>query len=197
MHWPFEGLEPNSFDLIVADPPWRFQTWSETNQSKSAARHYAVMETEDIVALPVAELARPNCVLLLWATGAMLTQALDVMTAWGFTYKSQLCWRKTTPAGKVRMGTGYWARSMHEPVLIGTRGKPSIRPALPSLFDGVAREHSRKPDEFFDMVAARTPGATRADLFSRETRDGWSAWGNEVTKFNPPLAAPAHGGLFD
>jgi N6-adenosine-specific RNA methylase IME4 len=142
------------------------------------------MRTEDIKALPVGELAQKDCVLLLWATGAMLPHALDVMRAWGFAYKSLLSWRKVTPAGKVRMGTGYWARTMHEPILLGVMGKPTKVSGFPSLFDGVAREHSRKPEEFFALVERHTTGLRRLELFSRQSRPGWDAFGNEVGKFD-------------
>lgn len=184
MTWPFDPLRPLSYDLIVCDPPWRFRTWSETNQAKSASRHYDLMTTDAIKALPVGDLAQKDCILLLWTTGAMQPQAFDVMAAWGFTYKSQMIWRKTTPAGKVRMGTGYWARSMHEPVLIGCIGKPGKFSAFPSLFDGVAREHSRKPEEFYALVNKHTSGLRRADLFARQSRPGFDAWGAESTKFD-------------
>jgi N6-adenosine-specific RNA methylase IME4 len=105
------------------------------------------------------------------------------MSAWGFTYKSQMVWRKTTQAGKVRMGTGYWARSMHEPVLIGSIGKPPKFSAFPSLFDGIAREHSRKPEEFYGLVQKHTSGLRRADVFSRQNREGWDSFGDETGKF--------------
>jgi N6-adenosine-specific RNA methylase IME4 len=141
------------------------------------------MMTDDIKALPVRNLAQKDCILLLWATGAMQPQALEVMSAWGFTYKSQMIWRKTTLSGKVRMGTGYWARSMHEPVLIGCMGKPSKFRAFPSLFDGIAREHSRKPEEFYSLVDRCASGLRRADLFSRQNRSGFDSWGNETGKF--------------
>jgi N6-adenosine-specific RNA methylase IME4 len=175
---------PLSYEVIVCDPPWRFRTWSETNQAKSASRHYQLMRTEDIAALPVRDLAQKDCLLLLWSTGAMQPQAFDVMKAWGFTYKSQMMWRKTTPSGKVRMGTGYWTRSMHEPVLIGVLGKPRKFSAFPSVFDGVAREHSRKPEKFYDLVNKHTFGVRRADLFSRQVRPGFDAWGDETEKFS-------------
>jgi N6-adenosine-specific RNA methylase IME4 len=81
------------------------------------------------------------------------------------------------------MGLGFWARSMHEPVLLGTFGKPP-KFTLPSCFDGVAREHSRKPDEFYQMIDERTPDLRRADVFAREKRDGWDVWGDEVGKFS-------------
>lgn len=188
MTWPFAPLKPLSYSVIVADPPWRFRTWGEHNQHKSASRHYSLMTTDDIKALPVAQLAQRDCLLLLWGTGAMLPQALDVMAAWGFTYKSLMSWRKTTPAGKVRMGTGYWTRSMHEPILIGALGKPRKISGFPSLFDGVARQHSRKPDEFYDLVLKHSDGVSRADLFSRETRPGFDGFGEETGKFDQQAA---------
>lgn len=186
--WPFGDLRPLSYDLIAADPPWRFRTWGENNQTKSASRHYSLMQTDDIKALPVGELAQRDCVLLLWATGAMFPQALDVVRAWGFTYKSQMVWCKTTAAGKVRMGTGYWARTMHEPVIIATIGKPTKVSGFPSLFDGIAREHSRKPQEFFALVEKHTTGLRRAELFSRESRPGWDCFGDQVGKFDGEAA---------
>lgn len=184
MTWPFGDLRPLSSEVIVADPPWRFRTWGEHNQAKSASKHYSLMMTDDISALPVGELAQRDCLLLLWCTAPMLPQALGVMAAWGFAYKSNLVWRKITPAGKPRMGCGYWARSMHEQVLIGSIGKPRKFSAFPSLFDGIAREHSRKPDEFYGLVRKHTAGLRRVDLFSRESRDGFESWGNEATKFD-------------
>jgi N6-adenosine-specific RNA methylase IME4 len=181
--WPFGDLPPLSFDVIVADPPWRFRTWGEHNQTKSASRHYSLMMTADILALPVVQLAQRDCLLLLWATAPMLPQALDVMSTWGFRYKSNIVWRKVTASGKARMGTGYWARSMHEQVLIGSLGKPKKFKAFPSHFDGIAREHSRKPEEFFGLVERHTNGARRLELFSRAARPGWFAWGDEIGKF--------------
>ena len=187
MTWPFGDLPPLSYDLIVIDPPWRFRTWSETNQAKSPSRHYELMHTEDIMALPVGRLAQRDCVLLCWATGAMYPHALDCVKAWGFEHKSQMIWRKVTAAGKSAMGTGYWSRSMHEPVIIATMGKPTKIRGFPSLFDGVRREHSRKPDEFYEMVERHSIGIRRADLFSRQSRKGWDGFGFETGKFDDLL----------
>jgi len=180
--WFFAPLAENAYSVIVIDPPWRFKSWSETRQVKAASQHYVVMETEDILSLPVGRLADRDCLLLLWSTGAMLPQALEAMRAWGFTYKSQIVWRKVTRLGRVRMGTGFWARSMHEPVLIGTIGKPT-KATFPSVFDGVAREHSRKPEEFYALVEKHTPGKARCDVFARVQRPGWNAFGDETEKF--------------
>lgn len=120
---------------------------------------------------------------MLWATGAMLDQQIAVLKAWGFAFKSEIVWRKQTTNGKVPMGTGYWARTMHEPVIVGTRGKPKAC-GFPSVFDGLRREHSRKPDEFYAMVDRKVPAQVRrVNLFSRADRLGWDAWGDEAGKF--------------
>lgn len=181
----FDPLVAYSYDLIVIDPPWPFKTWSPAGEGKSASQHYHLMTLAEIEALPVRDLLKANAVVLLWTTGAMLAQAVMVMEAWGVTFKTELAWRKITRNGKVRMGCGYWARSMHEPILLGTVGKPP-KITLPSCFDGLAREHSRKPDEFYEMITTKTPGLRRADVFAREKREGWDAWGDEVGKFPSP-----------
>lgn len=184
MTWPFAPLVPLSYDVIVADPPWSFVLYSDKGNQKSAAAQYQTMPRVDIEKLPVGRLAQRDCMLLLWSTAPQLQSALDAMRRWGFMYKTNLAWRKVTANGKVRMGTGYRARTMHETVLLGTIGNPHSK-ALPSLFDGVAREHSRKPDEFYDLVLKCTPRLLRrADLFSRETRPGFDGWGDEHDKFD-------------
>lgn len=186
--WPFEGLLPLSYDLIVIDPPWPFDLYSNKGNHKSAAAHYDIMSIAAIEAMPVGELAQRDCLLLMWVTAPRLPESLHVMDAWGFRYKTNLTWRKTTINGRVRMGTGYWARSMHETVLLGTMGRPRKASGFPSLFDGVAREHSRKPDEFYDLVRKHGIGLRCADLFSRESRDGFDCWGHETGKFDEAAA---------
>lgn len=188
--WPFDPLQPMSCDVIVADPPWAFETYSEPGQKKGAAAHYQTMSTDKIAALPVSHLARGDSLLLLWCTGwAMATgRAQDVAKAWGFAPVTEIGWRRVTGSGKPRMGTGYRARTLHEPILLAITGNPEHRP-FPSLFTGIAREHSRKPDEFYDIVRACTPKAMiRADLFSRQTRSGFVGWGNEKTLFDEVAA---------
>jgi hypothetical protein len=111
-----------------------------------------------------------------------LPQALETLTAWGVRYLSQIVWRKMTRNGKVPIGTGYRVRCSHELVLFGGFGGRQRHAAFPSIFDGLAREHSRKPDEFYRMVVERTPrsGTLRSVL----TRDGFVGWGNEHGKFD-------------
>lgn len=184
----FEPLTPLSFDVIVIDCPWPFELYSAAGEQKSAAAHYKTMSFEDIARLPVSSLARGDCLVLMWATEAIRPVAQEIMRAWGVTYKSAFIWRKVTTRGKVRMGTGYRVRTMHEPILLGTIGNPVHSP-FPSIFDGIAREHSRKPDEFYDLVHSKTKNAIRrADLFSRETRPGFIGWGDEATKFDEAAA---------
>ena len=183
--WQFGALQMFGYDVIIADPPWDFENYSDAGTLKGADPHYAVMKLDGIKALRIGELARGDCLLLLWSTGwAVATgQAQAVASAWGFSPVTEMVWEKRTASGKRRMGTGYRVRTMHEPILVCAMGNPRHSP-LPSSFDGVAREHSRKPDEFYQIVSTATPSACRADLFSRETRDGFSGWGNEHGKFD-------------
>jgi N6-adenosine-specific RNA methylase IME4 len=147
--WQFGALAMFGYDVIVADPPWDFENYSDAGTKKGADPHYSVMPLKAIKALPVHELARGDCLLLLWTTGwAIATgQALEVARAWGFKPISEIVWLKRYPSGKARIGTGYRVRTRHEPILVCTIGNPQHKP-FPSTFDGIAREHSRKPDEF-------------------------------------------------
>lgn len=189
MSWPFGSLQMFGYDVIVADPPWDFENYSAAGTAKGADPHYEVMSLDGIRAMRVGELARDDCLLLLWTCGwAIATgQAQDVARSWGFKPISEMGWRKLYASGKPRMGTGYRVRSLHEPILVCTLGNPKHRP-LPSLFDGIAREHSRKPDSFFELVENATPNAFRAELFSRQNRPGWDCWGNESGKFDAGAA---------
>lgn len=182
--WQFGHLQLFGHNLIVADPPWRFELYNEeTGSEKGPAAHYTTMSLDDIKALRVGDLAGGDCLLMLWATGCMLPQCLDVMKAWGFAYKSEMVWNKRTRNGKWRFGPGYRVRTMHEPILLGTIGNPK-HAAFPSAFDGLAREHSRKPEEFYRLIDKYAPGLqARADLFARTERPAFSAWGNETSRF--------------
>jgi N6-adenosine-specific RNA methylase IME4 len=183
----FEPLPPGPFDVIVADCPWRFTTYSDKGHGKSPQKHYDCLSLADIHSLPVASIAAADSYLFLWATAPLLSEALNVMRIWGFTYKTHLAWAKVTANGKPRMGCGFIARTLHELCLVGTRGKPGKGAiALPSLFNGIARESGRKPDEFYRLVERFKPTARRVDLFARQSRAGWVSYGDEATKFDPP-----------
>jgi len=184
MIWPFGDLRPLSADLIVADPAWEYVMWGDGGYEKAPQAHYDCMTVEEICALPVNQLARGDCVLFLWTTWPFMPVALQVMDAWGFTYKTGGAWRKVTRNGKVRMGPGYIVRSACEPWLIGTIGEPRYgNKSTRNLIDGLAREHSRKPDEAYAILERLVPATVRVDLFARQQRPGWHAWGNETTKF--------------
>jgi N6-adenosine-specific RNA methylase IME4 len=179
----FAPLERRAFDLIAVDPPWSFKTWSLAGQGKSASKHYPTMSLERIQRLPVRELLKDDGHLLLWATAPMWQQAEETLKAWGATFKTEVVWRKITSNGKVRIGCGFRARTAHEPILVATYGHPRVFCFPCSVIDGIARQHSRKPREFYDLVTALTPGFRRAEIFARERRLGWAAWGNELDKF--------------
>src|SRR5262249_4535928 len=141
------------YSAIMADPPWHFATWSPKGQRKSASQLYAVMGLYDIKALPVANLAAADCFLWLWATQAGLDQALSVMQSWGFEFKTTGAWAKQSPTGSSwAFGTGYLLRSAAEFFLIGTRGRPKPESRSErNLIVAPVREHSRKPDQAYEM----------------------------------------------
>lgn len=178
--WPWPELEAHAYDLIMADPPWRFELYSEKGEEKSPQAHYRTMTLEEITALPVAGLAKPDCLLWLWATAPMLQAQIGVLEAWGFDFKTSGVWVKTTATGKIAFGTGYVLRNAHEPFLIGTRGTPKTKRDVRSVIMGRVRAHSQKPEEAFRAAEALMPGARRVELFSRTNRPGWDAWGDEA-----------------
>ena len=195
MSWMFSPLAPLSYDLIMADPPWRYKNWSAKGEHKNASAHYACMDIEAIKALPVHQLAAPHCLLWLWATNPMLDQAMDVLKAWGFTFVTAGTWVKQSSTGrKLAFGTGYVLRSANEPFLIGKIGKPRTSRAVRSVVMAPVREHSRKPDSAFE--SARTLIEPQCgdmpprllELFSRQPRPGWDVWGDEVHKFDEAAA---------
>lgn len=171
-----------AFDLVLADPPWRFSSNSIAKPGRDARRHYPTLTVEEIGALPVGQIAAPSALLLLWVTVPHFHRADEVVRAWGFRTKSQVVWVKD------RIGTGFWARNRHELLLIATRGKfPCPKPALfrDSVISGQQREHSRKPDAVHETVDARLPHCRKLELFARQARPGWTVFGNETEKFEP------------
>src|SRR5215472_16385768 len=180
---PFAGLPRRHYQIILADPPWKFKVYDEaTGSSRAASNHYAVMDTAAICRLPVKNFAARDAALYLWVTAPFLQIAFDVMAAWGFPYSSNLVWTKD------KLGTGYWARSQHELLLVGKRGKfrapaPAHRP--PSVIQAPRREHSRKPDEVYSIIERAYPELPKIELFARHHRPGWAAWGHEAPTTTP------------
>jgi N6-adenosine-specific RNA methylase IME4 len=192
--WPadvFAHLPPMGFDLVMYDPPWHFATHSAKGQGKSPARHYRTWTLRRIKALPVGQLAAGDAVLMLWGTSPMLLEAGrpsrspmgEVLEALGFRYGAFGGWAKRTRAEKLRVGTGYVLRSVMEPFLIGTTGAPTHSKAAVNLINGLAREHSRKPEAAYRWCERYMPHARRIEICARTARPGWTAWGDEVGKF--------------
>lgn len=180
---------PEGFGCIVCDPPWAFAARSPKGYARSAQRHYACTSLDWIEALPVRDLAAPDCLLWLWATNPMLPQALHVLGSWGFRYVTAGHWAKRGRSGKLAFGTGFVLRCAGEPFLIGARGAPKVGSrSVRSVIEAPRREHSRKPDEAYAAAEALTPGVARLDMFSREARPGWTTWGAEAGKFDQVAA---------
>ena len=172
---------PQHYGVILADPPWTFATYSRKGKGRSAEAHYDCMSLADIKALPVGDWAAPDCTLFLWATDPSLPQALEVIAAWGFVYKTVgFNWAKTTKDGAgFPIGCGYWTRANPEQCLFATRGRPQrLSRSVPQLILAPRREHSRKPDQVCERIEALVPGP-HLELFARAPRAGWHAWGYE------------------
>jgi len=181
-----QPLPQGQFGAILADPPWNFRTYSKKGRDRCPdARHYDVMDLDDIKAMPVQDIAASDCALFLWVTDPLLQQGLDVMQEWGFTYKTiAFTWAKPnlkSPGWAI--GTGYWTRANPEMCLFGTRGKPKKQSSsVRQLIVEPRREHSRKPDCTHTRIQELVPGPY-CELFARAPREGWSTWGNQTEKF--------------
>lgn len=184
MTWPFGNLPMFGFSTILADPPWYFRNFSAKGEAKNPVAHYACMDVEAIKRLPVGQLASKDAALIMWATAPMIREALAVMDAWGFTFKTMGAWAKQSKTGeKLQFGSGYFYRSAAEFYIAGTTGKPNLRSkSVRNLILSPVREHSRKPDQMYEDVEKLLDGPY-LELFARSERPGWSSWGNEVGKF--------------
>ena len=182
--WPFGDLRMFGYGTILADPPWRFRNFSAAGEEKNPVAHYDCMDAAALRALPVSQLAAPDCALFMWATAPMLPDAITLMMSWGFTYKSAGAWAKQSSTGdRWAFGTGYCFRSAAEFFLLGTIGKPKIHSrSIRNLIVAPIREHSRKPDDLHAHAEALYEGP-RAELFARAPRPGWDVWGNQTDKF--------------
>src|SRR5579864_8909948 len=186
------------FATILADPPWQF-----TNKTgKVAPEHrrlsrYRTLTLDEIKALPIARIASQKSHLYLCCPNAMLPQGLEVMEAWGFTYKSNIVWHKVRKdGGSDGRGVGFYFRNVTELILFGVRGK-NARTLAPgrrqvNLLATRKREHSRKPDELYEIIEACSP-CTYLELFARGTRKGWAMWGNQADEgYRPTWKTYAH-----
>ena len=179
------------FATILADPPWRFQnsTGKVAPEHKRLAR-YPTMTLDDIRGLPVQDVAAETAHLYLWVPNALLPEGLDVMRAWGFSYKSNLIWHKVRKdGGSDGRGVGFYFRNVTEVILFGVRGKnartlPPGRSQV-NMLQTRKREHSRKPDEQYSLIEACSPGP-HLELFGRGIRKSWAVWGNQADELYEP-----------
>ena len=178
------------FSTILADPPWQFQN----RTGKVAPEHkrlnrYGTMALEEIKDLPVSQACADTTHLYLWVPNALLPEGLEVLMAWGFQYKSNIIWHKIRKdGGPDGRGVGFYFRNVTEVVLFGVRGK-NARTLAPgrsqvNFLKTQKREHSRKPDEFYNIVESCSPGPY-LEMFARGSRPGWNTWGNQADEYAP------------
>lgn len=173
---------PNrKYSVIMSDPPWSYRDKAQAGK-RGATFKYPVMSLDEIKGLPMRTIADKDCALFLWTTYPMFSEALKVLDAWGFEYRTvAFTWVKTTKTGKLAMGMGNWTRANAEPCLLATRGKPKrVSAAVHSVIIGERREHSRKPDEVYERIEQLMGDLPRLEMFARQRVPGWDAWGNEV-----------------
>ncbi|MEM1038011.1 MAG: MT-A70 family methyltransferase [Pseudomonadota bacterium] len=178
-------LQGQRFSTIMADPPWRFtnRTGKMAPEHKRLAR-YETLKLSDICELPVAEHIQETAHLYLWVPNALLPEGLEVMRSWGFNYKSNIIWHKVRKdGGSDGRGVGFYFRNVTEVLLFGVRGKNArtLKPGRTqvNLFATRKREHSRKPDEQYEIIEACSWGPY-LELFGRGTRPNWTVWGNQA-----------------
>jgi N6-adenosine-specific RNA methylase IME4 len=168
------------YPVIYADPPWRYENPPMGDTNRSIENHYPTMNLEEICALPVGDLATDDAILYLWTTTPKLAECMDVVSAWGFEYRTNFVWVKD------KIGMGYYARNQHEILLVCRRGEfppPAARDRVSSVIEAVRGAHSEKPERFYELIESFYPQLPKIELFSRSTRDGWASWGNEAVKF--------------
>ena len=207
----FDGIPKGHYGAILADPPWHFHCWIDTerggtshsgsrlpnggkNYGSSRAPTYQTMKEEKLCSLPVTEFAAEDCVLFLWACWPTIQQAFRIIDAWGFEFKTcGFCWVKAKATQlelfhdeiEADMLLGYWTRSNSEVCLLATRGNPKrLNADVRQAIIAPRREHSRKPDGIHERIERLVAGPY-LELFARQQRPGWTVWGNETDKFKP------------
>ncbi len=182
-------LAGKKFSTILADPPWQFanRTGKVAPEHKRLNR-YPTLTLDEIKTIPVNDVADDAAHLYLWVPNALLSEGLQVMRAWGFTYKTNIVWCKIRKdGGPDGRGVGFYFRNTTELILFGIKGK--MRTLAPgrsqvNVLKSIKREHSRKPDEQYSLIESCSPGPY-LELFARGTQPGWQAWGNESDNYLP------------
>jgi N6-adenosine-specific RNA methylase IME4 len=197
-----DAVGDTRFAAFLADPPWRFQnrTGKMAPEHRRLAR-YTTLSSDEIAALPVQAIAAETAHLYLWVPNALLPEALKVMAAWGFAYKTNLVWHKTRKdGGSDGRGVGFYFRNVTELLLFGVRGKHArtLQPGRRqvNLLAARKREHSKKPDEQYRLIEACSPGPY-LELFARGPRAGWTSWGDEAFVYRPRWKTYAYNSTLD
>jgi len=170
---PAPALPEGKYNVIYADPPWQYD-FSETT-TREIENKYSTMTVEQIMEVKIP--SSDNAVIFLWATAPKLKEALAVMDAWGFTYKTNAIWDKEI------IGMGYWFRGQHEMLLVGVKGNyspPEEPNRVSSVYIEKRGKHSEKPDYYYSLIESMLPNQKYLELFARNKRKGWKSWGNEV-----------------
>ena len=172
------------YSVIYADPPWFFKTYSVKGKMFGAERHYPTMQKEEIQNVPVKKLSDKNCVLFLWVTAPCLIEGIELITAWGFKYKTvAFTWvKQNKKSDGLFTGMGYYTRANAVYCLLATKGKILERKShgVHSVVLSHIERHSKKPDEVRDRIVRLFGDVPRIELFARQYATGWDCWGNEV-----------------
>lgn len=173
-------MSTEKFAVILADPPWQYE--HQQTESRKIENWYPTMPLADICALKIP--TADNAVLYLWTTAPKLEQAFEVLKAWDFTYKTCAVWDKE------RIGQGYWFRIQHELLLVATKGEfppPAENARVSSVIRALRTEHSKKPTAVYEIIENAFPTLPKLEMFSRLSRKGWTAYGNEVKNADSQL----------
>jgi N6-adenosine-specific RNA methylase IME4 len=177
-------ISTKKYNIIYADPPWSFKTYSNKGKEKSPDKHYQCMSISDISKLDVMSISDDNCVLLMWVTFPCLEQAFEVIKSWGFTYKTNaFTWvKKNKKNDSLFWGMGYYTRSNAEICVLATKGRPlkRISKSVHSVIYSNIEHHSKKPDQIRDRIVSLFGDIPRVELFARNKTLGWDVFGNEV-----------------
>ncbi len=176
------NLPNKKYDIIYADPPWHYQTWSEGSK-RNVTSKYKTMSMQDIWDLPINNIASDDCVLFMWVTYPKLIDCITTIQKWGFEYKTcGFSWvKKNKISDSWFWGMGYWTRANNEICLLATKGKPKrVSMGVHQIVDDRIRKHSQKPDCVRDRIVDLCGDKPRIELFARNTTPGWDVWGNEV-----------------
>ncbi|MBC1224521.1 adenine-specific DNA methyltransferase [Nostoc sp. UCD121] len=181
------------YQCIVIDPPWFYRLRSKDKTHRNRIP-YQPMRTEEILALPIPELCGSNgCILWLWFTNNHMVEAAQCLQTWGFELKTILTWEKVTKDNtKTHLGVGHWLRNSTEHCALAVRGNVKAFAGRTltnqsSILHSPRREHSRKPEQFFELVEKLCPDITKLEMFARSSRIGWDCWGDEALKFDQPV----------